>query len=1359
MAEPTHRFVLAPMGVEALLVDDEGNLQSWVDQSPRFDKMVSDWQIQGPRLTPLFTEAKKAWRPKPGIHLHWALPRALTHALSHAHDRAARAAGEAGDESYPYVPNRWLVQRVHWRPLHGKELGGRAPDAKLPVTVRSWVVESDAPAPSAAGSTPKHEGPVRVPDLGDRKTLCSHLGACFPLAGSSGEWKETHREFRFPLTAVGWGNPAFAAYYPASKSVLGFHDPEPPEVAKGECLAYVVVGWYSDADRDPLASAADWPARLADLRWRCASPDPPPPVRSVCYGAAVDLAWRGESGTYASTVPTSSPGPGAKYGLAVGNSAVEALSALLIDESAHEHEVETLLQAFQHGLLTSGTGTEAFAEELHQRRFSAVQGGALFAIRTKRQETPTGEPAPPPAVPAGLENDLAVLNEAAERANGWVRRLSARRRSYYAAWSIWSQKYLELGKEPEGAVAEELAHQRGLFGEARKKLKEVRETEVDPKRQALETKLLEQRPDLELAVASAPAFHAANDPTVVIAGEGLAPPPRVTLLTEREELPCRLESEVVQGWSLHVPDTKARMSVGADDLFAFQDEAGKASPAPATLESGLGGVARRLAAELLLLDPSNAEAIARRAFALAKKPAVHGMSELQAAVEAAQEAEPAAELPPAAEPAGDAAPVGLAPASPWRTRWRANPWLPLLLQWEVKWHTQYPSAAAAWKLAASWKLEEGEEELRPAGPLPREKQQTYGGWTMLSPSAAWLLKRRLEEFNEDHHDPAVSELVRRLSTPTDQSGASLQGILCQSLGGFGDRLLQLQEAFELPAINPKFLIQLDAKGDAAKVTEATLDPQVGELHPQAEAAAASDPAREHPWREPERQVYAEALAAPEPSWPLLPVRAGSLEISRLWLVDGFGQTAELDASAWETPVHPAQMRDPAEEKPGIALAPRLSQPARLRIDWQRPEAPSPGDLPQAPQVCGWVVPNHLDKSFLFYGPLGRPLGALQQSTATPEHGFFWVPVPGEGLDFYKELAGGRSQGPEEVPNQPLADLIAWLRGMGLTRGHSFFNLVDDLLAKKHSAAPGGEPLLSILVGRPLALVRANLVLEIAGDEARHWSAAKRSEPSGVEEAVFPVRLGDADDPRDGLIGWFDEQGFCATWGAGRDDPKEPLKATRELEIGVGAPKPLTLLIDPERPVAARTGILPVLRARLPASAAAPAVGIKEAYFLTAPVLGASETPQMPAPSDDFGEWSWAVRPDVTQWKQTDSIAGIDDRARFADGGQTAAEGWLRLHMNPVVILTFFQKERAERVRPESNVTLAWRLQGADRLTLARKEDKKPLLESRWPDLAYEHRVRVDETTTFVLSAADDHDNSRTKTLTVEVEAADQGGSR
>src|SRR5262249_26204552 len=148
-----------------------------------------------------------------GMHLHWALPDALT--------RGRQAEGGGPRAEFPAVPNRWLVRRT----------GGGLPD-------RAWVVESDYLHPAGTGGAAGVAGPFPKPG---EKTPFRYLGRS--VAAELWHEGEPGAQYVRQLTAVGflldgdtgYSDPAFAALYPNCHSVFGFHDEQigasiPPEL-------------------------------------------------------------------------------------------------------------------------------------------------------------------------------------------------------------------------------------------------------------------------------------------------------------------------------------------------------------------------------------------------------------------------------------------------------------------------------------------------------------------------------------------------------------------------------------------------------------------------------------------------------------------------------------------------------------------------------------------------------------------------------------------------------------------------------------------------------------------------------------------------------------------------------------------------------------------------------------------------------------------------------------------------------------------------------------------------------------------------------------------------------------------------
>jgi hypothetical protein len=199
------------------------------------------------------------------------------------------------------------------------------------------------------------------------------------------------------------------------------------------------------------------------------------------------------------------------------------------------------------------------------------------------------------------------------------------------------------------------------------------------------------------------------------------------------------------------------------------------------------------------------------------------------------------------------------------------------------------------------------------------------------------------------------------------------------------------------------------------------------------------------------------------------------------------------------------------------------------------------------------------------------------------------------------------------------------------------------------------------------------------------------------------------------------------------------------------PVALTLLIDPRAMVHLTTGILPKSVVELPSRVSSAAKSAKETFFQVAPLISPGGAVSMPLPSDDFGKWSWAYRPKVTMWKEPEEIIAASDRAGFHPTAQQISEGWLKLKMNPVAILSFWVKEGLQEVSLNTNVTLAWVLQGGDRLVLlANDNENEPVKVWDAQPLPEQYRVQVQADTTYTLILLN-KDNSRAeKRLTIRL---------
>lgn len=212
----TNRTVVSPIADFSQLPFVEMNANQQQDRNPN-TAFVSEAIMSSPFQNVNLTLAK-------GIHLHWSLPDTLTKS--------------GGNSEFPAVPNRWMVAR---RNLDTQKIEAR------------WIVESDTFLPE---STPLIPGFTNMP----LPYQADRVGKSYRYMGTNTElskWKATPKakdswsdHWKKPLTAVGYGHPLFASFYPNCMGVFGAWDL--PQNISYEGIQYEVIGWYEDTENDIL---------------------------------------------------------------------------------------------------------------------------------------------------------------------------------------------------------------------------------------------------------------------------------------------------------------------------------------------------------------------------------------------------------------------------------------------------------------------------------------------------------------------------------------------------------------------------------------------------------------------------------------------------------------------------------------------------------------------------------------------------------------------------------------------------------------------------------------------------------------------------------------------------------------------------------------------------------------------------------------------------------------------------------------------------------------------------------------------------------------------------------------------------
>ncbi len=418
-------------------------------------------------------------------------------------------------------------------------------------------------------------------------------------------------------------------------------------------------------------------------------------------------------------------------------------------------------------------------------------------------------------------------------------------------------------------------------------------------------------------------------------------------------------------------------------------------------------------------------------------------------------------------------------------------------------------------------------------------------------------------------------------------------VLSQALGGFNDALIMHRQVRQVPIDDPLGFAEYQAF----------------------------------------RQAVAEAVgqsirSAPEPLNDFNPIRSGVMKINRLRLVDTFGQSVDLDCSkvsaTWDMAI--------AESDDLLRLTPRLSQPARLNFRWL---AAAPGetesgeqemnDHPATTPICGWLLPNNLDNSLAVYDTAGRALGSV---TIDPEQP--WQPPPGVT----------NPPAVEAIANPCLCQVVNYLVGQDEAFLNALITTLDNALARIEPENFAAHQDLALLMGRPLAVVRASLDLELQGlPEIHHgWNAFRSDlrrdvrDGAGFTNVRFPVRLGEYGQLNDGLAGYWRELGtthegncFYAPQSESGDHALIKTHADDAMtffQTLSGAPQTFTMLLDPRGVVHAACGILPTKDIHIPPDQYAAALQAINVTFLTAPVLSSSRQVQLPLAEEPGYLWSW-----------------------------------------------------------------------------------------------------------------------------------------
>ncbi|MFL6246705.1 MAG: hypothetical protein ACJ74H_11810 [Thermoanaerobaculia bacterium] len=1204
--------LLVPLAVEGLVVNTAVRAEShFLRWHASYDAMQS---LTDPMPDPWQNKDKDP--PPIGIHLRWNLPRALKH-------------GEINDDrqvvEFPHIPNRWLIVR----------LGAATPSGESTARpTKAWIVESDYAGSDGTNSFAVKQG---------TEVVFTRIGRSYELSAAPHLFHSSNAPGF--LTAVGAGDVTFTAYQPDMQNVLSFHDPA-TGVAEGTSLTYLIAGWFANTSDDPMTGVTtldELKKRLDVRRWSL-NAGTTIPSRTIVHGLLQEVTWQ------TAAQPKRKDPDASQMSVAVGHTAIDALAALVAKLSGTQEgaKLEQRLQAFQYDMFDVLDEHGAAALEVNIRRgwFSQTPGGTMWNLAPVTDNDPNAKT----PVPTDAQRQwLAKLNREQQKLDEARRMLRSLQAELYELW--WKKARIEAmtdveklaQKRPPNKLEIDKLHDKiadllasdnpeGIASRVKKQAELVATFKAlpDPSKptsiRTYEQSMPEPRARFQLKPATEPPFQAPVDPVVLVAG--ITPP--AGTLESGERVPCRITSQTVTGVKSGGVTFDEKTGTIANVMPRID-----LSKLPEDLRAAIGALLR----EAFFVDPTDAPSIVW---------AGKGSRDSTALAVAMRDR--------TAQMATIPAPLAAAYAF---AKWE-QAWSPLHLVWQVKWYANVgdptgPQGTNDWRGAGfdtfpldmtRWSFD-GRDDVRARGSeyyawngTEPAAQKMYTGRSLLTPQTTLLFIDRLKSYLEQHRDADLEKIRKTI----DAVGAT--HFLSQSLALNEKIVARRHQHTRVPD---------DIAALIGAESETIPDVAVGDQRP---------------------------CAAPPCSTLafFFPVRGGYFTIEQLLLVDAYGQYVDLIQAQGNTdggahPFYPVRGQGLAPDAGAqldrpqrfVKLAPRIVQPSRLqmRLIDANDDSRDVGLYETANPICGWVVHNFLDRSLAFYSPDGIAIGDLMLTGNANQSDVVWIATPR-----MRDASGSVIVPPSLSPRaQSFRDQLLARSDRGAAF-RALLTVIDERVGTIDHGTDSGDPDLAVLVGRPLALVRARAELQLFGLPAANtswrstqvgvtggrasWDSNAR-QTANVTSTPIPIRLGTEELTSDGVIGYLDADDKTF------NSVRAPRQATPYIRpIGNGnyinlkfageTSRSLTLLIDPRVKVHATTGILPTASLSIPAELVDPALKRMAFTFRTGPILSARDSIRIPRPAEQHGDWLWLRRTgDARSIIDVTEDPKLEERVRALDG--------------------------------------------------------------------------------------------------------------
>ncbi|MBV1921068.1 MAG: hypothetical protein KUG73_10325, partial [Pseudomonadales bacterium] len=981
------------------------------------------------------------------------------------------------------------------------------------------------------------------------------------------------------------------------------------------------------------------------------------PRQMLCHSMTYGIAWKKQGGAY-DPIHSGKPNPN-NITISVGNTGVEALSALLA-EKANQRNAERIYNSYHYGMLPElqeQDGLAMLESLLHSEDFESRPGGFVTDSIMEGDAFPNLSSTEANQIKKSPQANKRPIAQKTGKQAAWDRKKNSGEKNK----TIKSTFYVR--KDHIVYAKEDIIKRRGQ--------PPFRKTPT-PRRSVAIRKAM-------------PRYWQPKDPVILFSeakrgykhGED-------NRLTEEGLLLCRLTGETVTAVGLNIGHpinvlndviiSKTKYDVKPQHLCDRKISSGQ-----------LPRESQALFNEALLLDLDNANIAANHVQELKTSGDLdkqypkhqHTLDDLTESI-LTQRYQVKVSLSKNlyVNPELDAQIItnssdieGLQPSEFAQKPWR-KPWMPLHMDWQVEW---IPNA----DFRAGWSLDEHDYNTNAENDTQAKNTTdgiVYQGSTLLTPTVTRSMADRLTKFIEEEdqaEDDAATDIANddqeRVLGELREAINNLD-VLSGNVSGFHDYLLAQVDDYQFSPL-------LDNQNNA--INEKGLD-----------------------------QLEQEKRSIDE--LPKFPVRAGHFRIKKLRIVDTFGQFVDVKEQQLNNPIKAEDVESSPSTPDVMRLPPRIVQPSRLMFRMIQAENDQRDATKEVSPICGWLLPDHLDEALEFYDPLGNNLGQVQRRR--PNSGDIistsveWQGVPGNPGSF---------GAPPNVGNSHLQGVVNGLLAAGehdaqralqtnaeeATTNNSkdtalgaMLRMIDSTLWTVDPLGREGNEHLSILVGRPLAVVRASLRLETMNLETQ----------GDLNSTAFDVRLGELTRLGDGLVGYFINDDYNQFYPiheeianqtrpsrphhgylgaiqtthdyyssfASKAEPvkhpyinESPLVKVRPVAPGMADPASksvmLTLIVDPRGGVHATSGILPRKKIELLREHVATALENMSITFRIGPILSNPETIRMPLPSEIQGNWSWVRKTGLTVWDETAVVDAVPD-PKLTHTAAKIQEGWLKL---------------------------------------------------------------------------------------------------